>query len=41
MSTTNSFAILAPVPEVHLISGQETIAQLSNEPHSEIVLSKL
>jgi hypothetical protein len=28
MSTTNSFAILAPVPEIHLISGQETIAQL-------------
>lgn len=37
MSTTNSFAILAPVPEIHLISGQETLAQLSNEPNTEIV----
>ncbi|MBE9227676.1 hypothetical protein IQ264_19805 [Phormidium sp. LEGE 05292] len=37
MGVTNSFAILAPVPEIHLISGQETIAQLSNEPNNEIV----
>ncbi|MGA9383108.1 MAG: hypothetical protein WBV73_30465 [Phormidium sp.] len=37
MSTTHSFAILAPVPEIHLISGQETIAQLNNELNNEIV----
>ncbi|XWK91645.1 MAG: hypothetical protein U7127_31160 (plasmid) [Phormidium sp.] len=37
MTTTNSFAILAPVPEIHLISGQEALAQLSNEPNNEIV----
>jgi hypothetical protein len=37
MSTTHSFAILAPVPEIHLISGKEAIAQLANDPNNEIV----
>lgn len=37
MSVTNSFAILAPVPEIHLLSGQEAIAQLNNDPNNEIV----
>lgn len=37
MSLTSSFAILAPVPEIHLISGQEALAQLSNDPNNEIV----
>jgi len=35
MDTTNSFAILAPVPEMHLLSAMETIAQLNQEGSDE------
>jgi hypothetical protein len=31
MITTHSFAILAPVPEMHLLSAMETMAQLESE----------
>jgi hypothetical protein len=37
MSTTNMFAILAPVPEMHFISGLQSITQLTNDPNNQIV----
>ncbi|WP_224095673.1 hypothetical protein [Nostoc sp. MS1] len=35
MTTTNSFAILAPVPEMHLLSAMEVMAQLAGEQGDE------
>ncbi|MBR8834217.1 MAG: hypothetical protein DSM106950_09310 [Stigonema ocellatum SAG 48.90 = DSM 106950] len=37
MDITQAFAILAPVPEIHLISGSETIAKLADESSDETV----
>ncbi len=37
MSTTNIFAILAPVPEMHLQSGLQTINQLANNSNNQII----
>ena len=37
MSIKNMFAILAPVPEMHLISGLQAITQLTNDPNNQIV----
>lgn len=36
MNKTQAFAILAVVPEMHLISGAETIAKLTEESSNEI-----
>ncbi|OKH33171.1 hypothetical protein NIES2119_24235 [[Phormidium ambiguum] IAM M-71] len=36
MNKTQAFAILAPVPERHLISGKETIAKLIEESSDQI-----
>lgn len=37
MAKTHSFAILAPVPEMHLLSAMETITQLESELGNETV----
>ncbi|OUL34233.1 hypothetical protein BV372_14375 [Nostoc sp. T09] len=37
MAKTTSFAILAPVPEIHLLSALETIDKLENELSDEII----
>jgi hypothetical protein len=37
MAKTNSFAILAPVPEMHLLSALETVEKLVNESSDEII----
>lgn len=37
MAKTNSFAILAPVPEMHLLSALETMEKLENELSDETI----
>jgi hypothetical protein len=39
MATTHSFAILAAVPEMHLLSGVETIGKLENELNETLKLA--